>query len=127
MRLARAFQSVTALIVTTLLVTGACFAAVLGHYEPTINSLLAGRSGVDQTFDGMLDEETGLRGYIATGSQTLLAPYYLGQREIAAGENGVGSLASRSDLAVPIVNMRVDQDKWLSGWAAPALARSGLW
>jgi hypothetical protein len=40
-RLARAFIMVGGLIAATLLITGACFSAVLEHYEPTIHDLLA--------------------------------------------------------------------------------------
>lgn len=58
-RLARAFMAVALLIIATLVVTGACFVAVLGHFEPSVNTLLAGRDAVDEVQNGMLDDETG--------------------------------------------------------------------
>src|ERR1700722_14136828 len=85
-RLSGAFRAVALLIGTTLLLTGLCFAAVLGHYEPSITSLLVERDAVDGANDGMLDEETGLRGYLDSGEQIFLGPYYLGQSEIAQGD-----------------------------------------
>jgi diguanylate cyclase (GGDEF)-like protein len=120
-RLARAFMAVGGLIATTLVITGACFGAVLGHYEPTIRDLLAGSEAVNQAHVGMLDEETGLRGFIITGDQLFLAPYYQGEAELRDGDNAVLSLATRSDLVAAIVSMRVAQEDWISSWAVPAL------
>jgi diguanylate cyclase (GGDEF)-like protein len=121
-RLTRAFVVVAILIGTTLSVTGACFAAVLGHFEPSINDLLAGRDAIDGANDGMLDEETGLRGYLDSGNQVFLAPYYIGRQEIASGDAGSLSLSTRPDLVGLILNMRVAQQRWSSEWAEPALA-----
>ncbi len=121
-RLARAFVAVAALIAATLLLTGACFALVLGHYEPSIHDLLAGRDGLDQAHNGMLDEEAGLRGYLDTGTQIFLAQYYEGENEILAGDQAALGLATHADLVGPIVNMRVAQQRWLSEWAVPAIA-----
>jgi diguanylate cyclase (GGDEF)-like protein len=121
-RLSRAFVAVAVLIATTLAVTAMCFAAVLGHFEPAIHDLLAGRDALDQTESGMLDEETGLRGYLPTGAQVFLAAYYTGQREILAGDSASLALATRSDLVGLILNQRVAQQRWLSEWATPALS-----
>ena len=70
----------------------------------------------------MLDEETGLRGYLDSGDQTFLAPYYAGQAEIAAGDSASISLATRPDLVAEVITLRVEQQRWLSEWATPALA-----
>ena len=78
-RLVRAFAAVSVLIIATLVVTGGCFAAVLGHFEPSVNSLLTGRDAIDQVQNGMLGEETGIRGYLSSGDQVFLSAYYAGQ------------------------------------------------
>src|ERR1700693_4814816 len=121
-RLARAFISIAVLIVATLLVTGACFASFLGHFEPACNTLISGRDAVDEAHSGMLDEETGLRGYLDSGDQTFLATYYAGQAEIAAGDGASITLATRPDLVADVITLRVEQQRWLSEWATPALA-----
>ncbi len=121
-RLARAFVAIAVLIGATLLLTGACFALVLGHYEPSIHNLLAGRDGLDLAHNGMLDEETGLRGYLDTGTQVFLGQYYAGQNEIETGDAAALGLATHADLVGPIVDLRVAQQRWLSEWAAPAIA-----
>ena len=121
-RLARVFVVVTLLIVATLVVMGGCFAAVLGHFEPTVSSLIVGRNAVDTVQTGMLDEETGLRGYLNSGDQLYLSAYYAGQAAILAGDSGSVDLATRPDLVRGILAMRVAQQRWLSEWATPALA-----
>jgi diguanylate cyclase (GGDEF)-like protein len=121
-RLARAFVAIGVLIALTLIVTGACFAAVLGHYEPAIHELLAGGTAINEAHDGMLDEETGLRGFLITGDTVFLAPYYQGEGELLYGDTASLPLASDAGLVGPIVEMRVAQQRWISEWATPALA-----
>ena len=74
--------------------TGVCYGAVLAHFEPSINALLAGKNGVDEAFRGMLDEETGLRGFIDTGNALFLTPYHEGAQEILQGNVASGSLST---------------------------------
>jgi diguanylate cyclase (GGDEF)-like protein len=69
----------------------------------------------------MLDEETGLRGFIITGDPLFLAPYYQGETELLDGDTEALTLATHSDLVTAIVNMRVAEEAWISSWAVPAL------
>jgi diguanylate cyclase (GGDEF)-like protein len=124
-RLGRAFTAVGGLIAATLIIVGACFGAVLGHYEPTIHELLAGADAINQAHVGMLDEETGLRGFIITGDPLFLAPYYQGEGELLGGDTVALVLASHPDLVGAIVSMRVAQEDWVSAWATPALTFAG--
>jgi diguanylate cyclase (GGDEF)-like protein len=121
-RLARAFVAVSLLIAATLVVTGACFAAVLGHFEPAVNSMIAGRDAIDEAQNGMLDEETGLRGYLSSGDQVFLSAYYTGQAALTGADKASVGLATHPDLVGPILAMRVAQQRWFSEWATPALA-----
>jgi diguanylate cyclase (GGDEF)-like protein len=120
-RLSRAFVAVAVLIAATLAVTAMCFAAVLGHFEPSVHDLLAGEQALNETHNGMLDAETGLRGYLPTGAQAFLSAYYVGEHEILVGDSASLVLATRPDLIGPILNLRVAQQRWLSEWATPAL------
>jgi diguanylate cyclase (GGDEF)-like protein len=121
-RLARAFAAVSVLIVATLAVTGGCFAVVLEHFEPSVNALIAGRGAIDDVQNGMLDEETGLRGYLDSGNQVFLSSYYGGQQEILDGDSASIKVATRPDLVGPTIAVRVAQQRWFSEWATPALA-----
>jgi diguanylate cyclase (GGDEF)-like protein len=121
-RLARAYAAVSLLIIATLAVTGMCFAAVLGHFEPSVNALIAGRLAIDEVQNGMLDEESGIRGYLGSGDQVFLSAYYGGRQEILSGDSASLKLATRPDLVGAILSMRVAQQRWFSEWVTPALA-----
>ena len=121
-RLARSFAAVSVLIIATLAVTGMCFAAVLGHFEPSVNALIAGRLAIDEVQNGMLDEETGIRGYLGSGDQVFLSAYYGGRQQILSGDSASLKLATRPDLVGAILSMRVAQQRWFSEWVTPALA-----
>lgn len=121
-RFARSFRAVALLIAATLLLTGACFAAVLGYYEPSISTLINGRDAVDRAHDGMLDAETGLRGYLDSGNQIFLNVYYLGRSEIAQGDAAALGLTRITAITGPMIDMRISQQRWISEWATPALA-----
>ncbi len=120
-QLAHAFVAVSVLIAATLVVTGLCFGSVLGHFEPDFNSLIAGRDAIDEAESGMLDEETGLRGYLDSGDQVFLSAYATGQAAIAGGDSASVNLATHADLVGPILAMRLAQQRWVSEWATPAL------
>ena len=121
-RLSGAFGLVAALISLTLLVSAVSFGLVLGHFEPTISSLLSGRTAVDQAHSGMIDEETGLRGFLATGDASFLQPFQAGVQEQSAGNAAAEWLTTRAELAAPILDMRLAQENWNTQWAVPAAA-----
>jgi diguanylate cyclase (GGDEF)-like protein len=120
-RLSRAFGLVAILIAVTLAMPGTAFILVLGHYEPTITGLIDGRDALNQIQNGMLDEESGLRGYLDVGDTTFLQPYSAGRQEIAAGDAGSVTVGTRADLAGPMLDMRIAERAWLDQWATPAL------
>jgi diguanylate cyclase (GGDEF)-like protein len=127
-RLSHAFAVVAILIVVTLAIAGTSFVLVLSHFESSIGGLIAGHAALDDMRKGMLDEETGLRGYLDSGDSVFLAPYYAGRQEIASGEARSAALSMREDLARPMLDMRIAERAWLDEWAAPALpaVHSGL-
>jgi diguanylate cyclase (GGDEF)-like protein len=120
-RLSRAFAVVAVLIGVTLAIAGTSFVLVLSHFEPSISGLVAGHVAVDDMRKGMLDEETGLRGYLDSGNTLFLSPYYSGRQEIASGEAGSVALSARQDLTEPMLKLRTAERAWLEEWAAPAL------
>ena len=120
-RLSQMFVVVTIVISFMLAMAAIAFVVILGHFEPTINGLVKGSDAVGLIHSGMLDEETGLRGYLDSGDLSYLAPYTSGAKEIAAGDAGSIALVSRADLAIPMLDMRVAERVWLDEWAKPAL------
>ncbi len=73
---------------------------------------------------GMLDQETGLRGFLDTGEATFLEPYHSGQQELAQGNAELQQAVARNaSLLDGYVALRLTQSAWVSGWAAPAQAK----
>nr|WP_255669939.1 diguanylate cyclase [Aeromicrobium wangtongii] len=72
--------------------------------------------------DAMLDQETGVRGYLASGNVDLLAPYTSGFRRSAELEKVlVASLSERPDLVDRAMDVITAQHAWQSRWAVPAV------
>jgi diguanylate cyclase (GGDEF)-like protein len=85
---------------------------------------IAASQALSEAHAGMLDEETGLRGFLETGVPSFLDPYHLGQDELVQGnaqlQQAVGGDAGLLDGYVAV---RLSQGAWLSGWADDAVAQ----
>ena len=72
--------------------------------------------------EAMLDQETGLRGWLATGDPVFLAPYRAAK---VAADTSVDSLVadvrSSPDVMAPVVDMLLAREKWQQ-WASRAVA-----
>jgi signal transduction histidine kinase len=76
-----------------------------------------------QLYAALLNQETGLRGYLLSGQQPFLGPYHLGvaaqQREVTSlGPLLTGLPVARAELAATVHQI----DYWRSTYAAPAIA-----
>jgi diguanylate cyclase (GGDEF)-like protein len=86
------------------------------------STLLAANHALQLSNSGMLDEETGLRGYLAARDPILLQPYTQGEAELSQGNAGIQTLlGTEAALLEPLVNLRLAQQEWLTQWAEPAL------
>ncbi|HWL73964.1 MAG TPA: CHASE3 domain-containing protein, partial [Burkholderiaceae bacterium] len=75
------------------------------------------------TLDAMLDQETGVRGYLITGDENFLEPYHRGGNAYTAAIQKVKGLSSDD----PALESRLDEPnelatKWRSGFAERAIA-----
>jgi len=75
------------------------------------------------TLDAMLDQETGVRGYLITGDENFLEPYHRGGNAYTAAIQKVKGLSSDD----PALQSRLDElnelaTKWRSGFAERAIA-----
>ncbi|MGA9749927.1 MAG: CHASE3 domain-containing protein, partial [Nocardioides sp.] len=74
----------------------------------------------------MLDQETGLRGWLATGDSTFLTPYTSGLEESETeSDELLAELAAQGapDLAEPVLEMLLARQVW-EQWAMEAATRS---
>jgi diguanylate cyclase (GGDEF)-like protein len=109
-----------ALMVVVLLVSLLAWLSIssrpaVARYERGLTQLASERGA-------MLDEETGLRGFLLTGRTAYLAPYQQGKQDLAVADAGLTSLTGDSALAAVLFDLRVAQQRWVDEWATPAVA-----
>jgi PAS domain S-box-containing protein len=71
-----------AAVVTVIYLSGFAIYNRLGTLEETLNRHLQAEqvlATLDTILDAMLDQETGVRGYVITGNESFLGPYYAGE------------------------------------------------
>jgi diguanylate cyclase (GGDEF)-like protein len=90
---------------------------VLESYHPKIQQLSLAADGVRDAHAGLLDQETGLRGYLLTQKTEFLRPYYKGQGEVSVGNATLLDAGSDRKLVDEILNVRVAEQAWITGWA----------
>jgi len=94
--------------------------------EPRLSHLRDAASAARDAHDAMLDEETGVRGYLATGEREFLEPYETGkERRTVADARLVTSLAQEPALLSKAIAVVTAQQSWQDGWATPSV--DGAW
>jgi len=120
--LQRVFRATGVLLAVVVVLNAALFAYLLGWLGPELESTIDNGRLVREMHEAMLDQETGLRGYLLTGEAKVLEPYTEGrvaldhataaaERELAAGE-----------LSGDFLAMRLAQQRWMEQWADAAAA-----
>jgi signal transduction histidine kinase/DNA-binding response OmpR family regulator/HPt (histidine-containing phosphotransfer) domain-containing protein len=72
----------------------------------------------------MINQETGLRGFLVTREDRFLQPYRKGARELRALDTQLWELASGDEELLEEFGLLEDaQTHWIEGWAEPVLAR----
>ena len=121
------------IIAVGMLAVGAVLIAAIVLGSLALNSLSADRDRVVNTLDpaalngaqlyaALLNQETGLRGYLLSGQQPFLGPYYLGvatqQRDVKALGPLLASLpVARAELDTALRSI----ERWRSTYAEPAI------
>jgi signal transduction histidine kinase len=121
------------IVAAGMLALGAVLVAAIIVGSLALNTLTSDRSRVVNTLDpaaldgaqlyaALLNQETGLRGYLLSGQQTFLGPYYLG---LAAQHREVKSLGPLL-AGLPVARAQLDSalrsiSSWRSGYAEPAI------
>jgi len=121
-RLAGAFHGVLAGITVTALITLAVFAVVGIGVLPRVHRYVNGARDVRNAQLAMIDQETGIRGFLLTGDEKFLQPYRNGVRNVtAANAEAVQELSGERALARPLLDMRLAQQAWTDRWASAAV------
>lgn len=124
-QVARSFRVIVAAMAASLLVSIVLAFVTLRIYEREIQNKVEGIRAVATAHEAMLDQETGLRGYLLTHDSAFLDPYRDGRikltnanrslDDLLAGDKGPGTL---------FTSMRVAEERWTSEWADSALAKA---
>ena len=95
--------------------------AALMLYRPQIDRDVDLRSAVRLANRGMVDQQSGVRGFLLDGDGRLLDEYRAGQAEVTRGDAGVDAKVGGNSMLVPLVAAtRQAQSAW-ARWAAPLL------
>ena len=125
----RRLRELTVLSLAALGVLAALLSASELHvqtlYAPERERLVLAEEGLDHLRRGMLDQETGVRGYLATGERVFLQPYDVGQGEVL---RGMAELAAglRGDAALDLfADVQRRAAVWQQEYGAPTVALAG--
>ena len=117
------FRHLVVLIALLGLCLGLVFAYLLGSVRPDSNRYRTAGRALDLAHAAMIDEETGLRGYLLVGDRTFLQPYEDGVAALRHEDEVLTrSLGSDPDVAPLLLDMRLTGQAWTSGWAAEVVA-----
>src|SRR3954471_16385618 len=82
LQLHRSFRVITRLIALTLVVTVVVFGSILFVFQPRVHGYVEGGEATAREYESMLDQETGLRGFLLTRDAAFLAPYRQGRAQL---------------------------------------------
>lgn len=111
------------LALTLLLVVGRTVGTTL--LQGSIDAHIALAEAVSVGHEAMLDQETGLRGWLLTGEPPALVPYEDGVARLERANGTAVHHLSRlddPDLARAVMALWQAQQEWTLSWAAPVLA-----
>ncbi|GGI08777.1 diguanylate cyclase [Egicoccus halophilus] len=127
--LRRSFRGVLAAVVALLLVLAVLSTVVLAFLHPDVRQDTVVTRTMREAHEGMVDMESGLSGWIATGEDEYLAVADHGRATVDRAAGGFADLLG-NDAALDrsILDLRLAQEAWLQQWAqqARALDRTGL-
>ena len=119
-RLGRSFRAIELGVMTLLLVTAGSAAVVLAVYHPRIENTSDAATGLREAHAGLLDQETGLRGFLITRDAKFLQPYRQGLDETRAGNGAVAGAGLGGDDLIGLTAVRRAEQAWSSTWARRA-------
>jgi diguanylate cyclase (GGDEF)-like protein len=118
-RVNRVFRRLLVLTVLLALMLVGLFGYFLVGLRPLQDRYQDGARALQLAHAAMIDQETGLRGYLLVRDDVFLQPYRDGVAETRRQETELSrSLGSDADTAPALLDMRVAEQAWTSEWAA---------
>jgi CHASE3 domain sensor protein len=120
----RAFRVPLVSGLVMLCASGAALGWYLGINHPAINRGERIVQTVNNAHVAMINEETALRAFVATGDRGFLDPYRQAAPALSKYDKTLERVANGSSLAHEIIDFRLAQERWNSTWAHDAIAPS---
>jgi len=98
----------------------------LAVFAPRTRDLVAAIASADGAHHAMLDQQSGLRGYVASGDELFLEAYERGRSALPGHDDRLQARLD-ADRADDLLRLRLAQQAWLEGFAPRAIeaGRSG--
>ena len=80
-----------------------------------------GLGALQDAHSAMLDEQTGVRGFLTSGDPLFLQAYDRGRANLIRADARLLRLAGDDELVGHVVDLRLAQDRWTASWAAVAV------
>ncbi len=123
--LALAVDRGTRVVVAGTVLVSVVLLSLLGFFslvsQPSITKYEAGLLALQDSHSAMLDQETGLRGYLSTRDAHYLQPYVRGRQDLQTADERLLPLVGDRRLTEVLVRVRLAQAAWLSSWAEPVV------
>lgn len=115
-------------MLASAVVIAAMAAAVLSfHLGPAASRMHAARRATYLARGAMLNQESGLRGYMATHDDAYLEPATQGATELAQANADLDrTIGTDAPLAPLLLDTRVAEARWTSDWAVAARTRDSI-
>jgi diguanylate cyclase (GGDEF)-like protein len=98
----------------------------LFYFVPSSQRIHAGRRAAFQAREAMLNQETGLRGYLASRDPSYLEPFDAGTAQLAEANSTLeATIGSDATLAPLLLQTRLAEERWVERWAAVARRTEG--
>jgi diguanylate cyclase (GGDEF)-like protein len=125
-QLRRTFLLIGGLVGAAFVATALSFSVASVWLNPEFEECRQAKEAAADLNLAILDEETGLRGFLFTRDPHFLEPYY--RRELAAAranEELDAHAAAVPDFAFPLARQRAAAERWQEGWAKPVAEMNG--
>ena len=116
------FRAISCFAILLLVVNIGSRVIVLTELRPHARALQTQQDNLGELNSGMLNEETGLRGYLASGSKTFLEPYLEAKPDVDAAMTRLLSGVPAGRAARDFMLMQSAQMRWTEDWAKLAVS-----
>ncbi len=118
-RLGRTYRAVAIALTLLAVVLATLFGVVLLSLRPAQLEYAAASRAVEAAHADMVDQESGLRGYLLVRDDAFLQPYHRGVTQLRDDNAAVARLiGSDAALAPALLDVRLAQQAWTDRWAS---------